>query len=162
MSTPTETAHGLRPLTARQEAFCLCYMEEKTASDAYRKVYKAERMKPATVHRCAKELLDNPKIAARIEELQAGAAARNQITVDDLIAELEEARKLALAAPTPQSSAAVAATMGKAKLLGLGVDKVEMTGKDGRDLLSRRAEELTDEELLAIVAGAVPSTVEDR
>ena len=40
--------------------------------------------------------------------------------------ELEQARAAALAAPTPQSSAAVSATMGKAKMLGLLVDKAEI------------------------------------
>jgi hypothetical protein len=39
------------------------------------------------------------------------------VTVDTLVAELEEARQIALGVPAP--SAAVAATMGKAKLLGL-------------------------------------------
>ena len=46
--------------------------------------------------------------------------------MDDLLHELEQARAAALAAPTPQSSAAVSATMGKAKMLGLLVDKAEI------------------------------------
>ena len=42
------------------------------------------------------------------------------------IRELEEARTAALTAESPQSSAAVAATMGKAKVLGMLVDKSEV------------------------------------
>lgn len=56
---------------------------------------------------------------------------RHEITVDTLLAELEEARQAALGAETPQTSAAVSATMGKAKLLGLDKKIVELTGKNG-------------------------------
>jgi phage terminase small subunit len=116
-------------LTAKQEAFCYAYMETGNASEAYRKSYSAENMKMETVNRSAKELLDNPKITARINLLRGEVAQRHQVTVDDLLEELEDARQAALAALVPQSSAAVAATMGKAKLLGIGADKVELSGK---------------------------------
>ena len=66
-------------------------------------------------------------VTGRLSELRDKAAKRNQITVDDLIRELEEARIAALTAETPQSSAATAATMGKAKLLGLDKQIVEQT-----------------------------------
>ena len=58
--------------------------------------------------------------------LKAEARQRHAVTVGDLLQELEQARAAALAAPTPQSSAAVSATMGKAKMLGLLVDKAEI------------------------------------
>ncbi len=57
--------------TPKQENFCRTYIETGNASEAYRRAYYAERMKPATVNRAAKELLDNPKIAARVKALQA-------------------------------------------------------------------------------------------
>lgn len=123
-------------LTPKQEAFCLAYRETGSASEAYRKAYSAGKMKAATVNRTAKELIDNPKIAARLSELAEATAARHQITVDDLIAELEEARKAALGAETVQASAATAATMGKAKLLGLDRQMVELTGRDGAPLIA--------------------------
>lgn len=65
-----------------------------------------------------------PKVAARIAELRNAAAKRLEITVDDLVAELEDMRKLAMACKNP--AAGVAAVMGKAKLLGLIVDKAEV------------------------------------
>lgn len=55
---------------------------------------------------------------------------RHNVTVDSLLAELEEARQ-ALSAETPQSSAAVAATMGKAKLVGLDKQIIDHTSSDG-------------------------------
>ena len=53
------------------------------------------------------------------------------MTVDSIVAELEEARQMALKAATPQTSAAVAASMGKAKLYGLDKQFVELSGEVG-------------------------------
>lgn len=118
-------------LTAKQEAFCLAYLETGNASEAYRQAYNAENMKPETVNRKAKELLDHGKISARVEALQEEHRERHKITVDDLLAELEEARQVALGQNNPQTSAAVAATMGKAKLLGLDKQILEHSGPNG-------------------------------
>ena len=68
----------------------------------------------------ADKLLKNTKIDAAIKERRIEHKERNNVTIDSLVAELEEARLKALAAETPQSSAAIAATLGKAKLLGVG------------------------------------------
>lgn len=110
-------------LTPKQEKFCYSYIETGNASEAYRRSYNAERMKPEVVAVKASELLANGKIAVRIEALRGELRQRHEITVDDLVAELEEARKLAF--ETEKAAAAVQATMGKAKLLGLVVDKQE-------------------------------------
>lgn len=103
----------------------MAYVETGNASEAYRRSYNAEKMKPETVNRTAKEQLDNPKIAARLAELKAAHVERHEVTVDDLIRELEEARSIAMAGERQQPAAMVAASMGKAKLLGLIVDKAE-------------------------------------
>ncbi|GAB1667309.1 hypothetical protein Mh1961_05290 [Mannheimia haemolytica] len=115
-------------LTPTQEAFCLAYIETGNASEAYRQAYEAEEMKPETVHRKAKELMDNGKITARIEELKAEHAERHKLTVDDLLAELEEARLLAKEKENP--NAMTQATMGKAKLLGLDKQVIDHTSSD--------------------------------
>lgn len=109
-------------LTEKQEAFAqalACSYPPISASDAYRRAYRAERMKPATVNRMAHGLTRNSKVAARIAELREQAAERNAITVDALLQELAEARDAALQSDPPQVGAAVSATMGRAKLLGL-------------------------------------------
>lgn len=115
-------------LTLKQEAFCRAYIETGNASEAYRRSYVADKMKPEAVHVNASKLLDNAKVALRVKELQAEIKKRHNVTVDSLLEELEEARKTALAAETPQSSAAVAATMGKAKLTGLDKQVIEHSG----------------------------------
>ncbi|MEM8160246.1 terminase small subunit, partial [Morganella morganii] len=67
------------------------------------------------------------EITVRVAELQQEHRTRHNITVSDLLRELEEARKAALTAETPQSSAAVAATMGKARITGLDKVVIDLT-----------------------------------
>jgi hypothetical protein len=100
-------------------------METGKASEAYRMSYSVENMNDNSIRAEAWKLLANPTISLRIEELQEDARQRNAITVESLIRELEEARDTALKADSPQSSAAVAATMGKAKLLGMLTDRLD-------------------------------------
>lgn len=116
-------------LTPKQEKFCLVYLETGNASEAYRQAYDAQSMKPETVNKRASELLDNGAIAGRLEELRAPIIAKAQLTVEDLLKELEEARRLALDTEAP--APAVSATMGKAKLLGLDKQVIDHTSSDG-------------------------------
>ena len=118
-------------LTPKQEAFALAYVETGNASEAYRRAYNAVRMKPAVINVKASELLANGNVAVRVAELQAAHVERHEITVDDILRELEEARTMAATLERPQVSAMVAASMGKAKILGFEVNRTEVTGKDG-------------------------------
>lgn len=115
-------------LTPKQENFCLAYLETGNASEAYRRAYKADGMSPSAINVEACNMLDNPKIALRLSELREPVMQRHNVTVDSLIAELEEARQAALSAETVQSAAAVGATMGKAKLCGLDKQIVQHVG----------------------------------
>lgn len=115
-------------LTQKQEKFCRLVVELNNNSDAYRGAYDASRMKNETVHKRSGDLLKNGVVSGRIDELRAEHAKRHRVTVDDLLGELEEARQIALNAETPQTSAAVGASMGKAKLLGLDKQLIELSG----------------------------------
>ena len=115
----------MKNLTPKQEGFCLSYVETSNASEAYRLNYSVEKMKPATVNRKAKFEMDKGKIRARLRELKLAHSERHNITVDTLTVELNEAFNVAKADTKP--SAMVAAVMGKAKLHGLLMDKVEVT-----------------------------------
>lgn len=119
-------------LTPKQEAFALAYIETGNASEAYRRAYKAEKMTAGAIHVAASKLLDNPKVTLRVDELKAQHAERHGVTVDDIAAMLREDREFARKCATP--AAAVSATMGLAKLYGHLREKVEHTGKDGKDL----------------------------
>jgi hypothetical protein len=72
-------------------------------------------------------LATNGNIQGRVKELQNQAAIRCELSVADLIKELEHTRQLAARAETPQTSAMVAATMAKAKLLGFLVTRPKMS-----------------------------------
>ena len=116
-------------LTPKQEAFCRSYIETGNASEAYRLCYNAAKMKPESVNRKAKELLDNGKIAARLTNLRAEHAKRHDMTVDDIRDMLLADREFAREMETP--GAAVSATMGLAKLYGHLRDKLEHSGPNG-------------------------------
>jgi len=129
-------------LTIKQENFCLAYVETGNASEAYRRAYDTEDMLPATVNRHAHGMLENDKVAARINELRSTVMERHKITVDDLLKELDEAREMGRT--TGKAAPMVAATMGKAKLLGLdkvleeadtrpvGKIEIEIVGAEGK------------------------------
>lgn len=118
-------------LTPKQEAFAQKYVELGNASEAYRQSYSPKRSTDKTIHEESCKLLADPKVATRVRELQDAARKRHELTVDDIIAELQEARDLAMQMNNPQVSAMVAASMGKAKILGFIKDKAEVSGPNG-------------------------------
>lgn len=117
--------HGV---TEQQEAFCRAFVETGNASEAYRQSYKANRKSANSVAVDASRMLDKPNVNLRIAQLREGHTKRHNVTVDSLVAELEEIKNVALSAETPQSSAAVAAVLGKAKLMGLDKQLVQLSG----------------------------------
>ena len=118
-------------LTEKQEAFCLAFFETGNAAEAYRRSYDvAEDAKNSWIYVEACQLLDNPKIALRLQDLRDQAARLSIYTVRDALDEYDEARQIAKQEKNP--SAIVAAVSGKVKLLGLDQPrKVAITGKDG-------------------------------
>lgn len=84
-------------LTQKQEAFCLAYIETGNASEAYRRAYNAANMKPETVNRKAKELLDNGKIAARLKELNEKAVSAAVMTRQEALERLSRFARIDLA-----------------------------------------------------------------
>lgn len=118
-------------LTPKQESFAQKYVELGNASEAYRQSYNAKKATDKTINEAASRLLADSKVSARVKELQSAALKRHELTVDDIIAELQEARDLAMQMNNPQVSAMVAASMGKAKILGFIKDKAEVTGANG-------------------------------
>ena len=76
-------------LTPKQEKFCNTYIETGNASEAYRSAYNCSKMKPETINRKAKELLDNGKITARITDLQDELKEISDIKKERLLYELK-------------------------------------------------------------------------
>jgi phage terminase small subunit len=119
----------------RHERFAQELAKGKSQTEAYVNAgYKHSRS-------AATRLAADVSICERVADIQGRAAVRAELTLADIIDELEEARQIALSADTPQSGAAVTASMGKAKLLGLVVDRSEVKSEvevtDARERLAR-------------------------
>ncbi|WP_054904525.1 terminase small subunit [Pseudomonas sp. NBRC 111144] len=139
-----------RRFTDKMELFCLAYVETGNASEAYRRSYNTANMADKTAQREGYNLLQNPLVQARIEELRIKVMERHEITVDTLLAELEEARLLGK--ETGKASAMVTASMGKAKLLGLDKQIVELTGKDGAPIETKSTVKVDQAALESVLA----------
>lgn len=122
-----------RALTPKQEAFCLVYFETGNASEAYRRAYNVKTTNEATINRSAKSIADNPKIIARVRELQKPALEKAMMTVESHLAELKSLRDKA--AQVEQFSAAIKAEMARGTVSGFYVQKHELYGKDGQPLI---------------------------
>lgn len=118
-------------LTAKQDAFCIAFIETGNATEAYRRAYDvASDAKVSWLHVEACQLLDHPKITLRLGELRAQAERLAIFNTSKALEEFEAARALAMKAG--QVPAAVSAISGKVKLLGLDRPKrLEVTNKDG-------------------------------
>lgn len=146
-------------LTPKQEAFALAYVETGNAAEAYRRAYDVKAATAhSTIYVAASELLRNPKIRVRVEEIQQQAVDLAMYTIKDAFEEYEAARQLALQEANP--SAAVAAVTGKVKLFGLEAparSKAEITGKDGGPIqtedVTRDADDFT-RRIVRLTAGS--------
>jgi phage terminase small subunit len=129
-------------LTQKQELFAQKYVELGSQTEAYKAAYKPKNQKPASINRTAKKCFDHVKIQARIKELQNAMAKDHGITMESLLAELEEARAMAKSLEKPD--AMVKATMGKAKLLGMDKDpgSAASEAETLADALSKLADKL--------------------
>lgn len=72
-------------LTVKQENFCNYYLECGNASEAYRRAYSCEKMKPEIINIKACELLGSGKVAVRVRELQAALQARSDLNKDEAV-----------------------------------------------------------------------------
>jgi phage terminase small subunit len=114
----------VKQLSQRQRRFCQLYVEGKSPPVAYAEAGYAHDKSYAN---CYRLLTGNDGVKQEIANLQRIAMQKHEITVESLVRELEEARANAKKAGQPASE--VSAVMAKAKLLGLVVDKREVSEK---------------------------------
>jgi phage terminase small subunit len=147
-------------LTPKQEAFCLAFLETGNASLSYRRAYDVSPdTKANTVEKRACELLKNGKVAGRVTALRAEAANKAtlskawilehlmrqvRITMGDEKVRLtikprgkdgKDSAPVTIEVSQRDPAAANKALELLARHLGLFVDKVEHTGKDGSSLI---------------------------
>lgn len=77
-------------LTQKQENFCLEYIKCGNASEAYKKCYNVENMKPESIYRKATELMANGTISARVQELRDKAESKAIMSLEDRMKKLSE------------------------------------------------------------------------
>ena len=105
-------------------------METGNYNEAYRQAYgQFNNMNTNSAKRQAVILSQQPEIAQEIDRLREAARERHSVSVDTVTLELEDARMVAM--DGGNASAAVQASMGKAKLHGLLVDKQQIQGAEG-------------------------------
>ena len=116
-----------RSLTPKQEKFAQVYIETGNASEAYRQAYNAENMSANTIKVKACLLLQRDNVRITVDQLRLELKERYEVTVDSIVAELEQARVVSMS--KDQGAAMVSASMGKAKLMGLITDR-QLHGED--------------------------------
>jgi phage terminase small subunit len=168
-----------KALTAKQEAFCLAYLETGNASEAYRRAYNVSpATKPNTVEKRACELLKNGKVTGRIAELQSKAAEKAVLDRAWVLERLMRNARIALGEEpillkvknTNRKTKRVTVVeievsdrdggaanqalglLGKTEEVRLFVDRVEATGRNGAPLVPE-ATAYSDRDLARAIVG---------
>ena len=134
-------------LTAKQMKFVEEVSEGGSQSNAYRKAYDTSQMAPKTILEEASRLRRHPKVAARIEELEAEKEARRRMQAlsrEDRV--LQELEKMAFGDGPASGRLKALELLGKH--VGLFKPKevpvVERSVEDISNQLKRRLEDLFD------------------
>ena len=115
-------------LTSQQEKFAQCVASGMNQSDAYRAAYKVRpATKPMSVNQQASELMRNPDITSRVEEIRKPIVEDARITLREHLEELRELRELAK--QENQLSAAIKAEESRGKACGHYKEQIEHSGK---------------------------------
>ena len=112
-------------MTPKQARFVQEYLIDLNATQAATRAgYSAK-----TAQEQGSRLLSNVMVANAVAAAQQKASERLEVTLDSIARQLDEDRTLAR--DKGQASAAVSASVAKAKLFGLMVERQEHTGKNG-------------------------------
>jgi hypothetical protein len=115
-------------LTALQDRFFLAVLQGASPEQAIRAA-RGPHGRPLagkTAKTLGNAMMKVPAVQAALASARARLAERAELTVLDLVDQLMETRALAHSIDPPQLSAAVAASMGAAKLLGLVIDRSQV------------------------------------
>jgi len=137
----------------RHERFCLARAEGHSIAESYRVAGYQKNSGNAC------RLNANESIQRRIGEIQAQAAAKTEVTLQTILADLVDAA--AVAKDRGQGQALVSAAMAKAKLLGLDVQRIEIGAPGDFDNLTSTAA-IADKVLELLVEQFAPIDQADR
>lgn len=138
-------------LTPKQTKFLESYLKTGNATQSYKEAYKASGMSDKTVWEAASRLLKNSKVVARLDEINKAKTEEMVVTSEQITKELQEAYRVAQ--ESGNAAGMVAATMGKAKVNGLILDKQQVTTTTespeswANEYLAKRSARKEDKEL---------------
>ena len=130
---------GAAKLTAKQSKFVSEYLIDLNATQAAIRAGYSEK----TAYSIGEENLRKPEIAKSIQEAMTKREMRTEITQDMVLADIEAIKRHAMREGFDAQGnkvmnnypAALKASELQCKHLGILVDKTELTGKDGKDLI---------------------------
>ena len=138
---------GVPLLNPRQQKFVQAILEGKTQLEAYKAAgYSYAKMSDENARKQAVKYMRTPRIAGALADARAAALERISLTADDIVDQLMEARAIALSCEPRQVGAAVAASMGAAKILGHIVERREVDVTHHKPGISGQLVELSEEE----------------
>jgi len=118
-------------LTDKQEAFVAEYLSNGgNATEAYEKCIALPGTTRETMSNGASAMLRRYEIRTRVAFLRGEIADKTKTTIESVIRELEEAREQAIA--TAQTSAAVAASVAKSKIMGFEKTNLVLQDAEGK------------------------------
>jgi phage terminase small subunit len=121
-------------LTSSEEVFAVAVAGGMNYFDAYCKAYPDASHVKTTAQPKACNIAKKPHVVARLAELRAPAIRAAQVSIEDHLNDLKDLRDEARAAG--QMAAAISAEVSRGKVCGHYVDRSEVTGKDGKDLVA--------------------------
>jgi hypothetical protein len=128
-----------QPLTGKQEAFAKLVASGSMLSDAYRECYAADNMKSSTLWSEACRLAQNPKVSARIKDIQADMEADRR-TIERRREEWVLKRLSEEADQADNASSRIRALELVGKTVGMFTDRIEQA-----DTAERSASEIEKE-----------------
>lgn len=126
-------------LTDKQEAFVAEYLTNGgNATDAYEKHIALPKTSREHMTQAASKMVNSFNIRSRIAFLRGEIADKTKTTIETVIRELEEAREQAI--ETCQTSAAVAASVAKSKIMGFEKTNLVLQDSEGKSPFPSRIE----------------------
>ena len=132
-------------LTVKQDKFCRAMLTAKTQGAAYRRAYDAANMGANAVDTEACLLMQNPRVAQRIETLRERMQAASDHSMLSIVSEIEALQRAALR--EGQFTPALNAILQKAKFLGIQApppppDELKINlGPDWRALIGNKTDD---------------------
>lgn len=124
-----------KEFTSQMEKFCQGIADGLSQADSYRAAYpRSQKWKPETLYPEASKLMAKPNITTRIAELRDQLINKSLWTREQGVHALKNAIRISEERDNP--AGVVAAVKELNAMHGYNLNKVEITGKDGKDLVT--------------------------